>query len=300
MHTLTVALLQATPGPPDPPANAARGVALCREAHARHADVALFPEMWSVGYHDVTELDDWEALASPIDGAFVTRFADLARELSMAIAITYLRSGASGPQNAVTLFDRGGAEVLTYAKVHLCRWDQPEGSLAAGDAFPVATLDTAHGPVEVGAMICYDREFPESARVLMLNGAEIVLTPNACRLDVHRLAQFRTRAYENMVGVAMANYAASSPGREENGHSVAFSPLAYDEDGRTLDTLVADSAEGEAIVVAEFDLERIRRYREREMMGNAWRRPDVYGRLVDDDVRYPFVREAGRHRYSAR
>jgi predicted amidohydrolase len=207
----------------------------------------------------------------------------------MAIAVTYLGAGETGPQNSVTLFDRHGVEVFTYSKVHLCRWDQPEGSLVAGNSFPVSALDTASGPIQVGAMICFDREFPESARILMLNGAEVILTPNACRLDVHRLAQFRTRAYENMVGVAMANYA-PSPKREENGHSVAFSPVSYDEQGHTLDILVVESGATDEVLLANFDMERIRRYREREMAGNAMRRPDVYGPLTDGDVRYPFIR----------
>ena len=274
MNTLRVALLQALPGPPNPDENLTRGVALCRRAQALQADVALFPEMWSVGYHSFTELEGWESLAVPIHGGFVAHFRELARQLEMGIAITYLGAGVTGPQNSVTLFDRHGGEVFTYSKVHLCRWDQPEGSLVAGDGFPVAVLDTAHGPVQVGAMICFDREFPESARLLMLNGAEIILTPNACRLDVHRLAQFQTRAYENMVGVAMANYA-PSPGREENGHSVAFSPVAYDEGGHTLDTLIVESGATETILLADFDMDRIRQYRELEMAGNAMRRPDA-------------------------
>jgi predicted amidohydrolase len=290
MNTFRVALLQAPPGPPDPDENLTRGVALCRRAQALQADVALFPEMWSVGYHSLTELEGWESLAVPIDGEFVSQFRKLACQLEMGIAITYLGAGESGPQNSVTLFDRHGGEVLTYSKVHLCRWDQPERSIVAGDGFPVCVLDTAAGPVQVGAMICFDREFPESARLLMLNGAEIILTPNACRLDVHRLAQFQTRAYENMVGVAMANYAPSQ-GREENGHSVAFSPVAYDEGGHTLDTLVVESGATETILLADFDMDRIRRYREREMAGNAMRRPDVYGPLAAGEVKYPFIRD---------
>jgi predicted amidohydrolase len=289
MNTFRVALLQAPPGPPDPAKNVEQGIALCRQAHAAGADVALFPEMWSVGYHAITELDDWESLAVPLDGGFVGRFKELAGQLQMGIAITYLAAGSSGAQNSMTLFDRHGDEVFTYSKVHLCRWDQPERSLVAGEDFPVSVLDTPGGPVHVGAMICFDREFPESARILMLKGAEVILTPNACRLDVHRLAQFRTRAYENMVGVAMANYA-PSPGREENGRSVAFSPVAYDEQGHTLDTLVVQSGATEAVLVADFDMHRIRAYREREMAGNAMRRPGVYGALTGSEVRYPFIR----------
>jgi N-carbamoylputrescine amidase len=290
MGSVRVALLQAPPGPPDPSENLARGVALCHDAHALGADVALFPEMWSVGYHAITELEQWDSLAVATDSPFVECFRDLAGALGMGIAITYLGAGTSGPQNSLTLFDRHGAEVFTYSKVHLCRWDQPEGSLVAGDSFPVSELDTSSGPVHVGAMICFDREFPESARILMLGGAEIILTPNACRLDLHRLAQFRTRAYENMVGVAMANYAPSR-GREENGHSVAYSPLAYDEQGQTLDTVIVESGATDTILLADFDMDEIRRYRAREMAGNAMRRPDVYRALVSREVRPPFVRD---------
>jgi len=289
-----VALMQAQPGPPDPAENLARGGELCRRARALEADIALFPEMWSVGYHyGLSELPDWQGLAEPRDGPFVTYFRDLARELDMGIAVSYLEASEQGPRNSVTVLDRGGQDLFTYSKVHLCRWDQPEGSLVPGADFSVATLKTSTGSVELGAMICFDREFPESARILMLKGAEVILTPNACRLDTHRLAQFRTRAYENMVGVAMANYSASS-GREENGHSVAYGPSAYDERGNTLDTLIVEGGPGDAILVAEFDMDAIRTYREREMAGNAMRRPSTYGLLTSDDVRPPFIRSVPR------
>ena len=52
-------------------------------------------------------------------------------------------------------------------------------------------------------MICFDREFPESARILMLKGAELILTPNACKLDEKQINQFQTRAYENSVKVTV-------------------------------------------------------------------------------------------------
>lgn len=57
-------------------------------------------------------------------------------------------------------------------------------------------------------MICYDREFPESARILMPKGAELILVPNACFLEHNRISQLRARAFENTVAVAVANYAA--------------------------------------------------------------------------------------------
>ncbi len=86
-------------------------------------------------------------------------------------------------------------------------------------------LDTENGKVNIGAMICYDREFPESARILMLKGAEIILVPNACPMEINRLSQLRARAFENMVGIATANYAYGQP--DCNGHSSAFDGMAY-------------------------------------------------------------------------
>ena len=84
---------------------------------------------------------------------------------------------------------------------------------APGRHFFTGVLDTLHGNVTVGSMICADREFPESARLLMLHGAEVLLVPNACNLYPSQLRQFRTRAVENAVGVAMTNYAV-----DFNGH----------------------------------------------------------------------------------
>jgi N-carbamoylputrescine amidase len=204
----------------------------------------------------------------------------------MAIAITYLEAWPGAPRNSMSLIDRHGTIAMTYAKVHLCDFSAVEGSLTPGDGFFVCDLDTAGGSVKVGAMICYDREFPESARVLMLKGAEIILTPNACDLEANRLGQFRARAYENMVGVAMANYAA--PHNGNNGHSAAFDPIAFANGPR--DTLVVEAGEVEGIYLAQFDMDQLRDYRRRETWGNAFRRPHLYGAITSPEVEEPFVR----------
>ena len=189
----------------------------------------------------------------------------------------------------MSIIDRHGEVVLTYAKVHTCDFDT-EASCTPGDDFYVCTLDTEKGPVQVGAMICYDREFPESARILMLKGAELILTPNACTLDDSRIGQFRARAFENMVGVAMTNYAAP----QGNGHSVAFDAVFYQEDETPVEALLVDAAEEEGVYLADFDMARIRAYRERETWGNAFRKPRSYGVLTSPEVRTPFVRHKAR------
>jgi N-carbamoylputrescine amidase len=291
MAIVKVALLQMTGCGGDRDASLAKGDLFCRRARALGADVALFPELWSTGMKGFNPQQRdayarWQAQAISRDDAFITHFRQLARELKLAIALTYLEKWKGAPRNSVSLIDRHGEMVLTYAKVHTCEFDW-ESALTPGDGFPVCALETEQGAVRVGFMICYDREFPESARLLMLEGAELILTPNACMLDEHRLSQFKTRAFENMVGVAMTNYAAP----QNNGHSVAFDAVVYPvADGAARDTLIIEAGEQEDIYLASFDLASIRAYRERETWGNAYRRPRLYGLLTATEVQPPFIR----------
>jgi len=258
------------------------------------ADIALFPEMWNIGYQsfDSSEAgsrERWKSQAIATDGVFIQRFRELARELKMAIAVTYLQEWDRAPRNSVSLIDRHGEIRMTYAKVHPCEFGT-EAALTPGDGFRVCALDTEIGDVQVGTMICYDREFPESARVLMLQGAEIILTPNCCTLEHHRLGQFKTRAYENMVGLAMANY----PSPHCNGHSIAVDPIAFGKKETSRDTVLVEATEEDGIFVAEFDMTAIRNYRKREVWGNAYRKPRAYGVLTSLEVQEPFARSDSR------
>jgi N-carbamoylputrescine amidase len=291
MKAIRVALLQMLGCGHDRAAAQAKGELFCRRARAMGADIALFPEMWSTGmkYFDPQEEGAralWQAQAIGRDDPFIAHFCALARELRMAIALTYLELWEGAPRNTVSLIDLHGRMVLTYAKVHTCEFDV-ESALTPGDGFPVCALDTDAGEVKIGFMICYDREFPESARVLMVEGAELLLTPNACTLDEHRMSQFRTRAFENMVGVAMTNYAAP----QNNGRSVAFDAVAYPvADAESRNTLIIEAGESEDVYLATFDLEALRAYRERETWGNAYRRPRLYKALTATEVQPPFIR----------
>jgi len=286
MDSLTVALLQLRSPGADPGRAGREGEKACREAARLGADLALFPEMWQIGYADWDDLETahstYEELATETDGPFVGHFCDLAKELEMAIVVTYLQQWKGSPRNAATLIDRRGRRVLTYAKVHTCDFST-EARLEPGTDFPVADLELKDGSVRVGLMICYDREFPESARLLMLGGAEVVLTPNACPLDEDRIGQFRARAFENMLGVAMTNYAAPDPSSNSrdayNGHSVAFSGICYGEHGHQEHKLV-EADESEGVFLASFDLAALRGYRKRQTWGDAYRKPGNYQALV--------------------
>ncbi len=296
MSLIKVALLQMVACGTDQGANLAKGEEFCRRAEEMGADIALFPEMWNIGYEippmdaDVQEREKWRAQAIDQQSDFIKHFQTIATELNMAIALTYLERWEGAPRNSASVIDRSGNVILTYAKVHTCDFSS-EAALTPGDDFYVCTLDTAQGDVKIGLMICYDREFPESARILMLKGAELILTPNACGLEENRLGQFRARAYENMVGMAMTNYAAP----QNNGHSVAFDGIGFDgEDGPSRDTKIIEAGEEEGVYLAEFDMDAIRDYRERETWGNSYRKPSRYGLLTSPEVKPPFVREDSR------
>ena len=142
-------------------------------------------------------------------------------------------------------------------------------------------------------MICYDREFPESARILMLKGAELILVPNACPMEINRLSQLRARAFENMLAVATCNYPDMVP--DCNGGSSVFDGVAYlpDLEG-SRDTCILQAGGAEEICLAELDLDQLRTYRESEVHGNAYRRPEKYGILTEQKVEAPFIRNDRR------
>jgi predicted amidohydrolase len=246
--------------------NLQEGIIACEKAKAMDADLVLFPELWQLGYHS-KQMHATNAI--DIKDPFLGEFQKQAKQLQIAIAITFLAKGRKKPTNHMVLIDKAGTVILDYAKVHTCSFDEPESLLAPGKEFKVAHLEYSGGIVKLGAMICFDREFPESARTLMLKGAEIILTPNAClvhedpSLGDIRLQQLRARAFENMVGIAMANY----PLPRYDGHSCAI-----DVDGKPLIT----AGEEEGIYLASFDLEKIRQWRKKEVWGDQYRHPKTY------------------------
>ena len=258
MNILKIALLQIAPCDALEQ-NLQKGMEACRKAKELGAEIALFPEMWNNGYRIYDRpAEQWKKEAIDVDGAFISAFGSLAKELEMAIGITLLEKTQGKPRNSMVLFDRFGNRLFTYAKVHTCDFSVEE-NLAAGEDFYVADLDTAQGKIKVGAMICYDREFPESARILMLKGAELILVPNACPMEINRLSQLRGRAYENMVAIATCNYPASVP--DCNGGSSVFDGVAYlPELEGSRDTCILQAGKEEGVYLAALDVAQLRRY----------------------------------------
>ena len=268
---VSVALLQTTPVEMNPKFNLEKGIEACRKAKALGADLALFPEMWNSGYAFCPPdgKKEWEATAIDQRSDFFQAYAQIGKELGMNIAITYLEKFYPKPRNTVSIIDSNGEVALNYSKVFLCKFGQDEllkeqyhlddvGSdynCKPGTKFDVCELTIGEGFVKVGAMICADREFPEAAGALIKNGAELIIVPNSCDWDEIRNSQLKTRAFENLVGIAMANY----PKPKNNGLSTADSPLAFNND-----PLIVRAKNDEEMALATFNMDEIREFRQRE------------------------------------
>ena len=254
------------------------GLSACKKARAMGADITLFPEMWSCGYFIPQNITQLRALALTEQSDFVQGFRETAKKLNMAIGITFLEQNNPRPLNSIILFDRKGKKVLHYSKVHICAFDR-EKVLSPGGDFYVNELNTENGNLKVGSMICFDREFPESARILMLKGVELILAPNACPMEINRLSALRTRAYENMVAVATCNYPAGHP--DCNGHSTLFDGVPWlpgEPDVR--DMCVFNAPEEAGVYIAELDIGMLRKHRTHDIMGDKYRCPDKYSTLI--------------------
>ena len=278
---LKVAMVQYDANEPYIDFNTKVAMKYIKEAKESGADIVLFPECFLTAYccpdiveellpleelENDSEFIDWCNSAVTEEEEHVLQIRKLAKELQIGVVITAFTKGEKYPQNTAIVIDKNGDIILKYSKVHTCDFDW-ERYLESGQEFKVCEFDG----VNIGVMICYDREYPESARKLMLQGAEIIFNPNNCGGMEPRLKELSVRAMENMVGVAMANPPAPGMGR-----SAAFNPMVWGENGEVLDnTIIVAEEFYEGIVYAEFDIDIIRKYRENEDLGK-FRKPRAY------------------------
>lgn len=248
-----------------------------KEAAENNADILLLPECFITGY----DLPMTYEKSIDDNDERIERVCRSAKEYQIGVVLTAFTKGNTQPQNSAFVIDKSGNILMKYSKVHTCDFAD-ERTVESGKEFKVCNFEG----IQLGIMICYDREYPESARILMLKGAEVILVPNDCGSMQPRINALSTRAYENMVAVAMAN-----PNGENAGRSCAYSPICWDRDGKCVDNtvLLADETT-EGIFYAEFDMEAIREYRNREMVGNTFRKVDAYRELLSKEVKEPFIR----------
>jgi N-carbamoylputrescine amidase len=160
-------------------ANVERAIGLVREAAAQGAHIVLLQELFETPYFPIEERADRFALARPLDGhPTVEKMAALAKELELVLPVSFFERAGNAHFNAVAMLDANGSILGVYRKSHI-----PDGPgyeekyyfNPGNTGFRVWKTRYAN----VGVAICWDQWFPESARAMALQDAELLLYPTA-------------------------------------------------------------------------------------------------------------------------
>jgi N-carbamoylputrescine amidase len=254
-----------------------------RQAAQLGAGVILPPELFEGPYFCREEKAEWFAEARTLEeDEAVTRMRDVARDLGVVIPVSFFERAGQAYYNSLAMIDSDGALLGVYRKSHI-----PDGPgyeekfyFRPGDT-GFRVWKTQRGVIGVG--ICWDQWFPESARAMMLLGAEVLLYPTAIGSEPHD-PELDTRdpwqramighAVSNIVPVVAANRTGSEDGQTFYGSSFIADPRGEKlaELGRT----------DEGVILGTFDLNAIAATRA------SWgffrdRRPELYGVLETAD-----------------
>ena len=175
-ETLTIGLAQwlAEPGAPD--VNLATALDLIGKLADDGAELVVLPELWPSGYEPTTLTKDAALAAQPLDGPRMQRLRDVARARKIWLAPGSMpEPGLEGIFNTAALVDPAGDIVATHRKAHLYG-DHERAAFIAGDRLTVVQTDDLG---TVGLCVCYDGDFPESARAMRAAGARFVISPCA-------------------------------------------------------------------------------------------------------------------------
>jgi len=263
-------------------ANVARVESLIREAAGRGARIILTPELFEGPYFPQTEDERAFDLAAPLDShPTVGRMQNLARELGVVLPISFFERAGQVYYNSVVTIDADGMQLGSYRKSHI-----PDGPgyeekfyFRPGDT-GFRVWKTRHGSVGVG--ICWDQWFPEAARSMALQGAEVLLYPTAIGSepeapDADSQAPWRRVMVGHAVANAMPVAAANRIGAEA-GLTFYGSSFVCDQRGDLRAELGRDQ---EGVATATFDRDALRRYRANWGFFRD-RRPELYDRLTGD------------------
>lgn len=266
MTTVTVATTQFACSW-DLPANADTAERLVRQAAGQGAAVIVLQELFATPYFCITQDPAHFALAAPAQGhPLIARFAALARELGVVLPICYFESAGQVFFNTVAMIDADGTVLGQYRKSHI-----PQGVgyeekfyFSPGDT-GFRVWDTAFGRIGVG--ICWDQWFPEAARAMALQGAEMILYPTAIGSEPpapdydsqpHWEIVMRGHAAANILPVIAANRI----GREvQEGRDITFYGSSFIADHRGA-VLHRAPRGAEAVLAHSFDLAEIRALRQ--------------------------------------
>ncbi|HYD31079.1 MAG TPA: N-carbamoylputrescine amidase [Azospirillaceae bacterium] len=267
--------------------NVTRAEDLVREAAGRGAQVILLPELFETPYFCKDQKEELFALAAPVDGhPVVRRMSEVAAELGVVLPVSFFERANNAYYNSVAMVDADGRVLGVYRKTHI-----PDGPgyqekyyFNPGDTgFQVYSTRYAR----VGCAICWDQWFPESARVMALKGAEVLLYPTAIGSEPQDASldsrDHWTRVMQGHAGANLVPLVASNRvGREEaESCGIMFYGSSFIAGPRGELVAQADR-ESRTVLTATFDLDRL------ALQRASWgvfrdRRPEHYAPLLTLD-----------------
>ncbi|HEY0627637.1 MAG TPA: N-carbamoylputrescine amidase [Allosphingosinicella sp.] len=255
---------------------------LVREAAGKGAKVILPPELFEGHYFCRTQDEGHFGRALSVsEHPAVLAMQKLAAELQVYIPTSFFEADGHHHYNSLAMIDDKGAVMGVYRKSHI-----PDGPGYSEKFYfrpgntGFKTFKTPYG--RVGPAVCWDQWYPETARALMLDGAEILLFPTAIGNEPHDPDLDTSRmwrramighAVSNVVPVVAANRIGTEDGQTFYGHS-----FICDERG---DILAEFGATETGVITADFDLAQARKHRAAFGFFRD-RRPELYGRLTQD------------------
>ncbi len=274
-----------------------RLVSLLRDAHAKKAELVVFPELalttffprWFVD--DISQSNHWYETEMP--SKITQPLFDEAKKLNIGFCLGYAELTKAGERfNTQILVERDGSVVAKYRKVHIPGHEhhEPNRPFQHAERYYFKPSDEGFGVWRafggrVGMMICNDRRWPESYRVMGLQGVEIILcgyntplhyvpdpTQDALQ-GFHNALVMQSGAYQNgtfVVGVAKG-------GVEEGVDSLADSSIIAPSG----EILAKTATNGDEVVTAICDLDWCNNYKNTLFDFNRYRRPEVYGRITE-------------------
>ena len=274
-----------------------RLVSLLRDAHAKKAELVVFPELalttffprWFVD--DISQANHWYETEMP--SQITQPLFDEAKKLNIGFCLGYAELTKAGERfNTQILVERDGSVVAKYRKVHIPGHEhhEPNRPFQHAERYYFKPSDEGFGVWRafggrVGMMICNDRRWPESYRVMGLQGVEIILcgyntplhyvpdpTQDALQ-GFHNALVMQSGAYQNgtfVVGVAKG-------GVEEGVDSLADSSIIAPSG----EILAKTATNGDEVVTAICDLDWCNNYKNTLFDFNRYRRPEVYGRITE-------------------
>lgn len=263
-HLQNISLIQCDIKLGEPAVNVGRMTEMLQSAAeaGEKPDVIVLPEMWNTGY----ALDRLTALAQKDELNGIRRImSELASRYQVQIVAGSIAEHREGSHyNTMYVYNRSGEEIAAYSKIHLFRLMEEEKYLAHGKALGHFELD---GLPSAG-IICYDIRFPELARRLALQGAQILFVP--AQWPHPRLNHWRSllvaRAIENQMFVVACNRVGNSGSQAFCGHSLIVDPWG---------DILAEGGEKEEILSAQLDLGLVTEVRSRIPVFTD-RRPEYY------------------------